>query len=440
MRRAWFLLAVAVLLLVGAAPDARAQVFFGAEPRPRLAIGPLFVAGTAPVDASPITVNVTWNVVPTSGGRPEPQELHLFWPAEIANATASGEPDPKLVDYVQTRGFAPTASGRLLLRSRDRSQLGLPMPPEQLTATASYVSFVRRGAPLQAGAGSLVRIPWTPQLGDPRYVLTLGLPLRGVVAPKPATWFEEMFWGRRNVVALSWGDVGSLALYPLYLEHREHILHLAREYSLLVVTFPDADHLRIEEIAPTGAVRRGSRVRTGSETVSVALNTVDDATPQALKVQFAYFSGWFAWRPVMISIGLLVLGNLTGLMILSGRLSQLVRSRLRFGGAGEAEGGNGAILAPGVLESIRPGETSYEDVVRRLGPPDEHRLRLGDGNQRTLVYRATRHVPKPGFTVGRLTTVRHWDIERHEVEIDLDGGCARDVKVQVRRSRAPSPE
>ena len=440
MRRACVPLAIAVLCVLGVVPAARAQVFFGAEPRPALAIGPLFVVGTAPVDASPVTVNVTWNVVATSGGRPAAQELHLFWPAEVAGATAPGDADPKLVQYVETRGFAPTASGRLLLRTRDRSQLGLPTPPERLAATASYVSFVRRGAPPQAGAGSLVRIPWTSQLGDPRYVLNLGLPLRGVVGPKPATWFEEVFWGRRNVVALSWGDAGSLALYPLYLEHREHILHLAREYSLLVVTFPDADHLRIEEIAPTAAVRRGSRVRTGSETVSIALNTADDSTPQALKVQFAYFSGWFAWRPVMISIALLVLGNLTGLMIVSGRLSRLVRARLRFGGRSEAEDGSGAILAPGVLESIRPGETTYDDVVRRLGPPDEHRRRIGDGDRRTLVYRATRRVPKPGFAVGRLTTVRHWDIERHEVEIDLDAGRARDVKVQVRRSRAPSPE
>lgn len=439
MHRAWPAFAVAVLIATVVASPAGAQVFFSAEPHAPVSIGPLFVAGTAARDAGPMTVNVTWNLVGPSGRRPTAQVLHLFWPAEIAAGTAPGDADAELLRYVDSRGFAPTISGRLLLRARDRSQLGLPTPADPVDVTASFVSFVRRGAPAQAGSGSLVRIPWTPELGNPHFVVTLALPLRGVVGPKPATWLEETFWGRRNVVTMSWGDVGSLPLYPLYFENRDRIVHLAREYSLLVVSFPDADHLRIEEIAPAAAVRRGSRVRTGTETVSIPINTADDATPQTLKVQFAYFSGWFAWRPVMISLGLLVLGNVTGLMILSGRVSHLVRSRLRFRRAGDT-GGSTSILAPGALEDIRPGETTYDDVVRRLGPPDEQGLRLGDGDRRTLIYRATRRVPEPGFAVGRLTTIRHWDVERHEVEIAVDGGRARDVLVRVRRSRTPSPE
>jgi hypothetical protein len=164
-----------------------------------------------------------------------------------------------------------------------------------------------------------------------------------------------------------------------------------------------------------------------------------DATPQALKVQFAYFSGWFAWRPVMISLGLLVLGNLTGLILVSGRLSHLIRARLLFRGTAN-HGGGASILVPDALESIRPGQTTYDDVIRRLGQPDEHRRRMGDGDRHTIVYRATRRVAESGFAVGRLTTVRHWDIERHEVEIDLDGGRARDLRVSVRRSRAASSE
>lgn len=438
MRSAWAPLTVTVLVLLWAVGAADAQVFFSAEPRAPLTIGPLFVVGTASPDIGAMTVTVAWNVVPASR-RPVAQDLHLFWPAEVASATAGGDADPELVRYVEARGFATTGSGRLVLRSRNRSQLGLPGPSEPVAVTASYVSFVRKGAPTQAGAGSLVRIPWTAELGDPRFVLNLALPLRGIVGPKPATWLEEIFWGRRNVVTLSWGDVGSLALYPLYFENRDRILHLAREYSMMLVNFPDADHLRIEEIAPAGAVRRGSRARAGTETVAIALNTADDATPQALKVQFAYFSGWFAWRPVMILLGLLVLGNVTGLILLSGRLSQLVRARLRFRGPAD-RGGEGPILAPGTLDSIRPGQTTYDDVVHRLGPPDEHRRRVGDGDRSTLVYRATRRVAEPGFAVGRLTTVRHWDIERHEVEIDVEGGWARDLRVRVRRSRAGSPE
>ena len=438
MRSAWVLVTVAVLVLFGAVDASDAQVFFGAEPRASLTIGPLFVVGTASPDIGVMTVTVAWNVVPASG-RAVAQDLHLFWPAEVASATAVGDADPEVVRYVEARGFAPTGSGRLVVRSRNRSQLGLPGPADPVGVTASYVSFVRKGAPVQAGAGSLVRIPWTTQLGDPRFVLNLALPLRGIVGPKPATWLEELFWGRRNVVTLSWGDPGSLALYPLYFENRDRILHLAREYSMMLVNFPDADHLRIEEFAPAGAVRRGSRARAGTETIAIALNTVDDATPQALKVQFAYFRGWFAWRPVMIALGLLVLGNLTGLILVSGRLSHLIRARLLFRGTAN-HAGEAPILVPDALESIRPGQTTYDDVIRRLGPPDEHRRRMGDGDRHTIVYRATRRVPESGFAVGRLTTVRHWEIERHEVEIDLDGGRARDLRVIVSRSRTAASE
>src|SRR5205814_7413216 len=113
---------------------------------------------------------------------------------------------------------------------------------------------------------------------------------------------------------------GSIAFYPLYHEHRDRIVPLAREYSRLLVSFPDADHLRIEGIEPVAALRRGSRLRAGSEPVSLPLNTVD-AARQSLKVQYAYYRGLFAWRPVLISLGVLVLGNLTGLLMVSGRLS-----------------------------------------------------------------------------------------------------------------------
>jgi hypothetical protein len=438
MRSAWVPVGVAVLVVLSAVDASDGQVFFGAEPRASLTIGPLFVVGTASPDIGAMTVTVAWNVVPASG-RPVAQDLHLFWPAEVASPTAGGDADPELVRYVEARGFAPTGSGRLVVRSRNRSQLGLPGPADPVGVTASYVSFVRTGAATQAGAGSLVRIPWTAHLGDPRFVLNLALPLRGIVGPKPATWLEELFWGRRNVVTLTWGDPGSLALYPLYFENRDRILHLAREYSMMLVNFPDADHLRIEEFAPAAAVRRGSRARAGTETIAIALNTADDATPQALKVQFAYFRGWFAWRPVMISLGLLVLGNLTGLILVSGRLSQLIRERLFFRGTADRQG-EASILVPDNLESIRPGQSTYDDVIRRLGPPDEHRRRMGDGDRHTIVYRATRRVAESGFAVGRLTTVRHWEIERHEVEIDLDGGRARDLRVSVRRSRPASTE
>ena len=429
-------LGAAVLAL--AASNVAAQVFVSTTPRPDITVGPLFVGATAPSDfAAPVTVSVTWNIVQRQESPPYTQTLGLLWPSEIAAATAAGPVDPALVNYVESRGFTSTSSGRLMLRARSQSQLGLPTPAEDLAAAASYVSFVRRDAPPQSGTGALIWIPPTPHLGDQRWVLNLTFPVRGLMAPKPATWLEDVFWGRRNALALSWGDVGSITFYPLYHEHRDRIVPLAREYSRLLISFPDAEHLRIEAIEPSGAVRRGSRLRASTETVSLPLNTVE-AAPQTLKVQYAYYRGVFAWRPVLISLGLLVLGNLAGLVMVSGRLSSVLRARLRVAGAGNTR--TGLALTPERLAEIKPGASTYDDVVRICGQPDEQHHRLADGSRRTLVYRTTQRRPERGLNVGWLTTVRHWDIEHHEVDIELDGTRVHDVVIHVRRSRARTPD
>jgi len=36
--------------------------------------------------------------------------------------------------------------------------------------------------------------------------------------------------------------------------------------------------------------------------------------------------------------------------------------------------------------------------------------------------------------------VRHWDIERYEVDIEMAGARVEDVVIRVRRSRASSPD
>ena len=64
MRSAWVPVVVAVLVLLGAVDASDAQVFFGAEPRASLTIGPLFVVGTASPDIGTMTVTVAWNVLP----------------------------------------------------------------------------------------------------------------------------------------------------------------------------------------------------------------------------------------------------------------------------------------------------------------------------------------------------------------------------------------
>src|SRR5256885_1237462 len=135
-----------------------------------------------------------------------------------------------------------------------------PPPPPPLPVPPRTARCVRGDRPPQAGTGSLVWFPPTPQMGDQRWVLNLTLPLRGLIGPKPATWLEELFWGRRNTLALSWGDVGSIAFYPLYHEHRDRIVHLAPEYSRLVVDLPRPDHLRLQPLQPARAHRCGRRV------------------------------------------------------------------------------------------------------------------------------------------------------------------------------------
>jgi len=435
--RAWggFVLVVA---LIAAPSGVRAQVFIATSPRSDIAVGPLFVAATAPADFSaPVQISVAWNVVSGDSRRPYADTLALLWPTEIAGPTTLGTADPALVNYVESRGFTSTGAGRLALRVRSQSQLGLPTPADDLPATASYVTFVRRDAPPQAGTGALVWIPPTAALGDARSVLNLTFPVRGMIGPKPATWLEDVFWGRRNALTLSWGDVGSIAFYPLYHEHRDRILPLAREYSRLIVSFPDAGHLRIESIEPPAAARRGSRLREATETVALPLNTVD-AVPQSLNIQYAYYRGVYAWRPILISLGLLVLGNLAGLFMISGRLVTLVRARLRL--SGRARSHESATLTPERLAQLRPGESTYGDVIRLFGPPSELRHRVGDNGRRTLVYRSTRRDPQRGLRVGPLATVRHWDIERYEADIELEGERVHDVSVRVRRLRASSPD
>jgi hypothetical protein len=136
--RAWGGLALAAAVLATATTDVAAQVFVSTSPRPDVAIGPLFVGATAPAElTAPVNVTVTWNLVQRRGARPYTRTLALLWPSEIAAPTAPGAADPVLVNYVESRGFSSTGSGRLVLRARSQSQLGLPTPAEDLTATAS---------------------------------------------------------------------------------------------------------------------------------------------------------------------------------------------------------------------------------------------------------------------------------------------------------------
>ena len=427
---------LATAISIGRAHEASAQVFLAKDPNPEFRVGPLFVNHAMPRDPGGVVqVNVSWSLTSPAGRSPPVNDdLYVLWPSEVAEPTTDGTADPELARYVQSRGLQILGSGRLRLRARDRSLIGTTNLGEGLDVVASYVTFIRAGAP-QLGTGTYIKIPWTPKLNDPLSVMTLSLPLKGMIGVKPASWFEEIFWGRRYIATASFGDVGQIALslFPIYFEKRDHIVHLARDYCIMIMNFPDNDHLRIEEITPSTATRRGSRVRAGVESVSMVLPGGDGVSSQVMRVQFNYFSGIIAWRPIIVSLILLALGNVMGTVMLGQSITGLIRKRLSLGAPtarkhGVAASGDG-------LRTIEPGRSTQADVMRVCGTPQEERQRLG-GRQRTLIYRGTVLNTHRRFALGWLAAVRYREIEHHEVVIEIEDDRVRDLEWRVGRSRA----
>lgn len=428
-------------LVVLAAPTvAAAQVFLASTAHSELSVGPLVISATVTPELGPVSVNVSWSlsVKPPAQLADAAQDLYLLWPAEMAEGTAPGKAEPELVRYVADRGFDILGEGRLTIRRRDRSMLGTTARGETLETTASYVTFVRRGMPAaQIGAGTYIRIPWTESMADPLLVTTLGLRIKNAITPRPATWLEQLFFGPRWVMTSSFNDVGSLSLsvYPMYFEHRDRVIHLARAFSLLIVNFTDSDHLRVDEIVPATATRRGSRTRAGVETVSLALNASDSLTPQVIRVNFSYFWGRIAWRPVVISAIVLLLGNLTGTIMLSQVLGKRLGRTIHLGKRRADGRMAGIVLPPDVLGAIVPQQSTREDVIQLCGPPTEEREVGPDGRRRTLIYRGTRVVTQPRWALGWLATVRQREVEHHEAMVAIEDGRVREVDSSVRRVR-----
>ncbi len=429
-------LSLATAISIGRGTEASAQVFLAKDPNPEFRVGPLFVNHTMPRDPGGIIqVNLSWSLTTPSGRTPPvDDDLYVLWPSEVAAPTTDGPADPELARYVEARGLKTLGAGRLRLRVRDRSLIGTTNLGEELKVVASYVTFIRAGAP-QLGTGSYIKIPWTPKMNDPFSVMTLSLPMRGMIGVKPASWFEEIFWGRRYVATASFGDVGQIALslFPIYFEKRDHVVPLARDYCIMIINFPDSDHLKIDEITPSSASRRGSRVRAGVESVSMLLPGGDGVSPQVMRVQFNYFSGIIAWRPIIVSLILLALGNVMGTVMLGQSITGVLRRRFSLGGSQVRQ--NGLVAGADALRTIEPGRSSVADVLRVCGAPQEERQRLGGGH-RTLVYRGTVLNTHRRFALGWFATVSHREIEHHEAVIELEDDRVRDIEWRVGRSRA----
>ena len=326
---------------------------------------------------------------------------------------------------------------------RDRYRTGIRDAPEPIADGAPFVTFVRDVGPLGLSSpATWVRIPWNPRFANKVYLIEMRLTTRGLVKDKPSTWVERTFWGPRHRLALSFNETRHRAVFPLYFQHRDRVIRLGDDPAQLIVNFAEADHLKIDEMSPQSARRQLSETLESTDTVALFLDRSDGITPQVLSVQFGYFTGLQSWAPVLIPTLFFVLGNVAGVLVrnVAERLSKRWMGRVLFWRTSEPVRQQGTVLDPATLQQIVPGVTTVEEVRRLCGPDAEEQSRLTSPERRRLVYRGRRVVPRRRRALGWLATVAHWDVERHEVEIELERDVVRDVQARVTRSRLSAPE
>jgi hypothetical protein len=433
-------------MLVAAPGAAYGQVFIATQPKPEFTIGPLSVRANVGPVPGPIDVSVLFSlVVPaTVSGDALEQDLYLLWPGEVDGEPVPGAPDPELRRTVEGRGFQVTREGRLPLAARAIYSGRDRQKPEPIAGGAPFVTYTREAGPLGQGTpGSWIRIPWTPRLIDRTWLVELRMRLTGLRRPKQATWLENALWGERHVITLSFSDVRTRATFPMYLAYRDRVVHLADDPSQLIINFADSEHLKIHDVYPGSSQRRSSETRRATEIVSAYLDPSEGIRPQVLSVQFGYFTGWKAWSPLLFAALFFVLGNLAGPLVttLVKTVGARLQGRIHFGPQREtpAQRETGTIVSRETLARISPGETTHAEVLNLCGPDPEEREKLSAPGRRTLVYRGRRVVPHRRRRFGWLATVNRWDIEHHEVEIELDGDRVRDVQAQVYRTRLSQP-
>ena len=416
-----------------------AQVFLASRPNPAFEVGPLLITATVTDKIAPATpIRIVWGIVPSSGqGSGLGEDLYLLWPGQISGSDASPA-DPGLVSAVERPGTRITASGRLALSSRSAASLGSGTRPEAASG-APFVSFERKSNTTERiNAGSLIRIPWDAKFAERDRLMILELRVHNLVRQHRSTWLRELFLGRRYDVALSFNNVRVSPLFALYLQQREHVVHLADQVSQLTLSFQQAQSLQLDEIVPASAMRQQSEDARSPEIVSLVLNHSDGLAPQILQVRFGYFSGFWAILPLVFTVGLFALGHVAGPLVaaLARRAQAHVAARIHFGRRrGPETRTTGVILSGDVLDRITPGETTYQEVLRVCGLTGELHESRTTPERRRLVYRGRRIVPHRRRTFGWVATVSHWDIEDHEVVIEFDGDRVRDLQADVRRVR-----
>jgi hypothetical protein len=442
--------AAIALVALGLGPAAAgAQVFIASKPRPEFWVAPVFItANVAPKDtrtSGPLTLQVSFSIAPPPARDPSEfaQDIYLLWPGELVGTDGADGADPTLMQQVEGAGFKVLVHGRVPYTARNRVLMGTGTGAAAAKdlGGAFFVTFSRpEGLARGAKPASYIRIPWKPELASLDWVPRLELAVRGVLTSRRVSWLEETFWGRRHIITLSFGDVGYSSLYPFYFGNRDRVIPLAPDFSRLAVNFSEANHLKIDEMVPTTANRRLSETRENTESFSIPLLAADGTVPQTLKVQFVYFRGRLPWRPILLSALLLGLGNLTGPIIgnILRRLTRTIRERIHFGREATRRA-TGQVPTPETLARIRPGETTYDDVLKLTGGEPEEEQRLPTGEIRSVVYRGQTMVPNRGRRFGWFATVNHWEVEHREVQIDFEHERVRDIQARIRRTRLAQP-
>src|SRR5262249_23602003 len=128
------------------------------------------------------------------------------------------------------------------------------------------------------------------------------------------------------------------------------------------------------------------------------------------------------------------------------------RTAMRFGAAASARvhlsrrdrspppRETGVILSRDVLAKIAPGATTRDEGIKLCGTEAEQFEQFPASERRTLVYRGGRLVPKTRRVFGWLSTIDHWEAERHEVTITFTRDVVSDVQAQTRVSRVTTQD
>jgi hypothetical protein len=441
-----FALLAALLLMLAPAP-ATAQIFFASVPDPTFAIGPLTLRATVTPLLTPVDLEVRWalDIDPGKSRTGIDQDIYLLWPGEVTNPLGGeAKGDKALEKYVEARGFSVIGGGRLPLYAQNIYAEGVEAAPKPV-GEAPYVTFVQDSHALGLSPpATWIRIPWTPQMANVTFIMSLRMRGGGVIKPRQVRWFETLFTGERHQFSLSFNEVRDRPIFPMYAEHRDRAIRLADAPAELVVHFTQADHLRIEQVYPPTSMRRLSESLESTEVVSLFMGSTEGVVPQHLSVQFGYFSRVQGLMIVMIPLLLLAAGPALGPVLGRSAVALItrLRSRLHLGGPGAKARlrESGVLLGREVLDRIVPGKTTREDVLRLCGPEVEEEERRGEPDRSVLVYRGWRAVPETRQRIKWVATVEAWVVLAQEVRIEIERGLVKDVQVRIRRSRRPTPE